>query len=196
MSSSPGSSYFGSSLSFTLRGRGRGRGGFGYGRFARQEKYEVFPEIDKLHNVNLKQKDEELTQKDKELKQKYKELNSVHTSLIFQTVGKNVRPIKKKNIQWDLQSDLQKLDIFEKLDQDQDEEKKEDEDEDEDMENIEEEVGYEDDDYAQNQDFDDDEDDFNMNDDFGDGMQNHCTVIDVNGKKMSPKKSAFDEGCY
>ncbi|KAI3701185.1 hypothetical protein L2E82_45833 [Cichorium intybus] len=192
-----------------FRGRGRGRGGFGYGRFAKQEKYEVFPEIDILPHVNLKQKDEKLTQKDKELKQKYKELNSVvrcsakltkfwRSSPYFLedpsvdgkkdesrikrpslsdymmmtsdylpselAVGKNVRPIKKKKIQWDLQSDLQKLDIFEKLDQ--------------------------------NQDFDDDEDDFNMNDDFGDGMQNHCTAIDVNGKKMSPKKSAFDEGCY
>ncbi|KAI3701183.1 hypothetical protein L2E82_45831 [Cichorium intybus] len=48
-------------------GRGHGRGGFGYGRFAKKEKYEVFPEINKLPNVNLKQKDEELTQKDKEL---------------------------------------------------------------------------------------------------------------------------------
>ncbi|KAI3701171.1 hypothetical protein L2E82_45818 [Cichorium intybus] len=164
MSSSPASSYFGSSLSFTLlqmafRGRGRGRGGFGYGRFAKQEKYEVFPVSHVSHS------EDESRIKRPPLSD-YMMMTSDY--LPAELVGKNVRPIKKKKTQWDLESDLQKLDIFEKLDQGEDEEKKEDEDEDEDMENIEEEEDYEDDDYAHNQDFDDDEDDFNINDDFGD----------------------------
>ncbi|KAD0176514.1 hypothetical protein E3N88_44680 [Mikania micrantha] len=92
-------------------------------------------------------------------------------------VAKNVRHSNKK-VRWDPQSaDLQRLDLFEKLDQgpqgqdDDEKEKKEDEDDDEDNENIEEEEEDSGDDYDQGPDFDDDEDDFNMDEDFRGGMQ-------------------------
>lgn len=182
-------------------GRGRGRGGFGYGRFAKEEKFEVFPEINELPEVNLEEKDKEfktlvewshnltrywnsspycLEDPSKDGKKNESTIKRPPLSdymimssdcLPAELVGKNVRPIKRKKTQWDLQSDLLKLDIFEKLDQagqGQDDENKEDEDEDEDLENIEEEEDDEDDDYGKNRDFDDDEDDFNMNEDFGD----------------------------
>ncbi|KAI3701179.1 hypothetical protein L2E82_45827 [Cichorium intybus] len=139
-------------------------------------------------SFNLKQKDEELTQKDKELMSLVRCSDKLtkfwRSSPYFledpSVDGKKDESRIKRPPLSDymmttsdyLPSDLalQKMDIFEKLDQGQDEEKKEDEDEDEDedMENIEEDEDYEDDDYAQNQDFDDDEDDFNMNDGFGD----------------------------
>uniref|UniRef100_A0A5B7CBK0 Putative DNA-directed RNA polymerase III subunit rpc31 isoform X2 n=1 Tax=Davidia involucrata TaxID=16924 RepID=A0A5B7CBK0_DAVIN len=88
--------------------------------------------------------------------------------------GSKQRLQGKKNRRWDPGSDLQKLDLFEKLEQKyqgQDEkdgkEKKEDENEEEDDEIMEEEdEEFSDDgDYNQNIDFDDDEDDFNMDDD-------------------------------
>ncbi|PWA86912.1 hypothetical protein CTI12_AA134310 [Artemisia annua] len=87
-------------------------------------------------------------------------------------VAKNARRNNKK-VRWDPQSDLQRLDLFEKLDQikgqdDDDNGKKEDEDEDgeEDDENIEEEEP--DDGYTENFGFDDDEDENNPEDDGGD----------------------------
>ncbi|KAL6957460.1 hypothetical protein U1Q18_046250 [Sarracenia purpurea var. burkii] len=78
----------------------------------------------------------------------------------------------RRKVRWNQESDLQKLDLFEKLEQKyqgQDEkggkEKKDDENEEEDDEKIEEEEEFSDDgDYNQNIDFDDDEDDFNMDD--------------------------------
>lgn len=81
----------------------------------------------------------------------------------------------KRKVQWNPESDMQKLELFEKLEkklEGQDEkggkEKKEGENEDEDDEGGEEaaEEEFSDDgDYNQNIDFDDDEDDFNMEDD-------------------------------
>ncbi|KAK9281021.1 hypothetical protein L1049_003913 [Liquidambar formosana] len=81
----------------------------------------------------------------------------------------------QKEVQWNSESDMQKLDFFEKLeqkDQGQDEnrgkEKKEGENEEEDDAEVMEEEDEEfsdDGDYNQNIDFDDDEDDFNMEDD-------------------------------
>ncbi|KVI01508.1 hypothetical protein Ccrd_020220 [Cynara cardunculus var. scolymus] len=172
-----------------FRGRGRGRGGFGFGvgRFAKEEKYELFPEIKELPDVNLKQKEEEfrtLVSCGNDL-QKFWISSPYHLEEVSQDaersggiirrpplsdymkmtddyvpaelVARNVRQSKK--VRWDPQSDLQRLDLFEKLDRgpqgpdDGDKEKKEDEDEDEDNEN--------------NIDFDDDEDDFNMPDDVG-----------------------------
>ncbi|XP_021902935.1 prothymosin alpha-B-like [Carica papaya] len=79
-----------------------------------------------------------------------------------------------KKVRWHPDADLQKLDLFEKLEQkhqgqeDKDgKEKKEGEDEDEDEDGgPEDEEEYSDDgDYNQNIDFDDDEDDYNMEDD-------------------------------
>ncbi|CAI9293930.1 unnamed protein product [Lactuca saligna] len=183
------------------RGRGRGRGGFGggYVRFAKEEKYEVFPEITDLPDVNLKQKKDDywtLVSTADNLQKFWnsspyylgdlseggkKSINSrpplsdymmLTTDYVpAELVGKNVRPMKKKKTQWDLQSDLQRLDLFEKLDlrpQNEDEEKKDDEEEDEDIENMEEEEDDSQDDYALGRDYDDDEDDFNMNDDHAD----------------------------
>ncbi|XP_024022539.1 glutamic acid-rich protein isoform X1 [Morus notabilis] len=85
----------------------------------------------------------------------------------------------RKRVRWNPDSELQKLDIFEKLEQRQaqngrgEKEKKEgeNEDEDEDEENEEtEEEPSDDDDYNQNVDFDDDEDDFNADVDGEDEM--------------------------
>ncbi|KAJ9550598.1 hypothetical protein OSB04_014643 [Centaurea solstitialis] len=185
-----------------FRGRGRGRGGFGFGvgRFAKEEKYEVFPEIEELPDVNLKQKEEfetmiswgnnlqkfwisspyhlEDVSRDAERSgsiirrpplSDYMKMTDDHVPA--ELVARNVRQSKK--VRWDPQSDLQRLDLFEKLDRgapgqdDGDKEKKEDEDEDEDNENVEEEEEDSGDDYEQNIDFDDDEDDFNMPDDAG-----------------------------
>lgn len=75
-----------------------------------------------------------------------------------------------KRVRWNPESDLQKLDVFEKLEQKHQgediNEKNEDEEEEEDEKIEEEEEEYSDDgDYNQNIDFDDDEDDFNLGDD-------------------------------
>ncbi|KAJ4966122.1 hypothetical protein NE237_017971 [Protea cynaroides] len=87
--------------------------------------------------------------------------------------GKSQAQHDHRKVRWNPEADLQKLDIFEKLEQkiqDKDEkggkEKNEDENEDEDEERIEEEDEElsDPDDYEQNVDFDDDEDDFNMDD--------------------------------
>ncbi|KAI7742040.1 hypothetical protein M8C21_030046 [Ambrosia artemisiifolia] len=173
-----------------FRGRGRGRGGFGQGsvRFAKEEKYEIFPEIKEYPDVNLKQAEEfrKLILMESALKkfwassayhlgssgldsEKYMKLTDEYVPA--ELVAKNVKRSHKK-VRWDPQSDLQRLDLFEKLDQgsqgqDDEKEKKEDED-DEDNENIEDEEDESGDDYDQNIDFDDDEDDFNMHDDHGD----------------------------
>ncbi|XP_042501989.1 DNA-directed RNA polymerase III subunit RPC7-like [Macadamia integrifolia] len=78
-----------------------------------------------------------------------------------------------RKVRWNPEADLQKLDIFEKLeqkfqvkDEKGEKEKNEDENDDEDEEQIEEEEEEfsDPDDYEQNVDFDDDEDDFNMDD--------------------------------
>ncbi|KAL8228781.1 hypothetical protein R6Q57_013681 [Mikania cordata] len=168
--------------------------------FAKEEKYEVFPEIKEYPDVNLKEKEEfrKLISWGNDL-QKFWISSPYHLGpsgqdseivvagnrkpplsdymkmtddyVPAELVAKNVRHSNKK-VRWDPQSDLQRLDLFEKLDQgpqgqdDDEKEKKEDEDEDEDNENIEEEEEDSGDDYDQNPDFDDDEDDFNMDEDF------------------------------
>ncbi|CAH9099621.1 unnamed protein product [Cuscuta epithymum] len=77
---------------------------------------------------------------------------------------KTKRPAKR--VRWTQEVDLQKLDVFEKLEQkgiDQDEKKTEDEDDEEGEENSEEDEESSDNgDYDLNPDIDDDEDDFNM----------------------------------
>ncbi|KAI4311216.1 hypothetical protein MLD38_036126 [Melastoma candidum] len=82
------------------------------------------------------------------------------------------RSKRRRTVQWNPDSNLAKLDLFEKLEQklqgqeEKDEEKKEGEDEEQDLEVDEDDGEYSDDaDYNQNIDFDDDEDDFNMPDD-------------------------------
>ncbi|PON87446.1 DNA-directed RNA polymerase III, subunit Rpc [Trema orientale] len=83
------------------------------------------------------------------------------------------RQPSRKRVRWNPDSELQKLEIFEKLEQRQalndkgEKENKEgeNEDEDEDQEDRDSEEEPSDDDYIQNKDFDDDDDDFNMIDD-------------------------------
>ncbi|KAI4369591.1 hypothetical protein MLD38_018016 [Melastoma candidum] len=83
------------------------------------------------------------------------------------------RSKRRRTVQWNPDTDLAKLDLFEKLEQKHqgqeekdDKEKKEGEDEEEDLEVDDDDGEYSDDaDYNQNIDFDDDEDDFNMPDD-------------------------------
>lgn len=88
------------------------------------------------------------------------------------TGGSRSQQPGRKRVRWNPDSELQKLDLFEKLEQRQGnndgKEKKEGEGEDEDEEEEEEEEpeeDFSDDDYQKNQDFDDDDDDFNMEDD-------------------------------
>ncbi|CAL8997218.1 unnamed protein product [Prunus brigantina] len=87
------------------------------------------------------------------------------------TGGSRAQQPGRKRVRWNPDSELQKLDLFEKLEQRQGnndgKEKKEGEGEDEDEEEEEEEPeeDFSDDDYQKNQDFDDDDDDFNMEDD-------------------------------
>ncbi|CAL8108932.1 unnamed protein product [Prunus armeniaca] len=82
------------------------------------------------------------------------------------TGGSRAQQPGRKRVRWNPDSELQKLDLFEKLEQRQcnndGKEKKEGEEEEEAEED------FSDDDYQKNQDFDDDDDDFNMEDD-GDG---------------------------
>ncbi|BBG95676.1 hypothetical protein Prudu_004287 [Prunus dulcis] len=91
------------------------------------------------------------------------------------TGGSRAQQPGRKRVRWNPDSELQKLDLFEKLEQRQGnndgKEKKEGEGEDEDEEEEEEEPeeDFSDDDYQKNQDFDDDDDDFNMEDD-GDAL--------------------------
>lgn len=179
--------------------RGRGRG-YGFGQWAKEEKYEIFPEIKEYPDVNLKQKEEfrSLISWGNDL-QKFWISSPYHLEPVGQDAGRNggikrpplsdymkmtddyvpaelvsrnVRHSNKK-VRWDPQSDLQRLDVFEKLDRgpldqdDGDKDKKEDEDDDEDNENVEDEEEDSGDDYDQNIDFDDDEDDFNMHEDLG-----------------------------
>ncbi|KAM0003307.1 putative DNA-directed RNA polymerase III, subunit Rpc31 [Helianthus debilis subsp. tardiflorus] len=186
-----------------FRGRGRGRGGFGQGSatFAKQEPYEIFPEIKEYPEINLKQKEEfkklivwgedlkkfwvsspyhlESSGQDSERNRGIRKaplsdfMTLTDDYVPAELASKNVKRSNKK-VRWDPQSDLKRLDFFEKLDQgpqgqdDGEKEKKEDEDDEEDNEVIEEEEDDSGDDYDQNIDFDDDEDDFNMNDDIGD----------------------------
>lgn len=90
------------------------------------------------------------------------------------TGAKREQPNPKK-VRWNPSSDLQKLDLFEKLEekfQKGDKEKKEGEDEEEDEDGDEESQEAEeesDDDYLKNVDFDDDEDDYNDIDDGNNG---------------------------
>ncbi|KAG7585867.1 hypothetical protein ISN45_Aa02g012160 [Arabidopsis thaliana x Arabidopsis arenosa] len=75
------------------------------------------------------------------------------------------RPVKRAK--WSQEADLQKLDVFEKLEAKSNAEGKEEKEEGEDDEEVEESQGEESDngDYDQNQDFDDDDDDYNQADD-------------------------------
>ncbi|KAJ0473182.1 calsequestrin-1-like [Helianthus annuus] len=164
---------------------------------AKEETYEIYPEIKEFPDVNLKQKEDfskliswgdalrrfwvsspyylEAAGQDSERnirKPPLSDFMKVTDGYVpAELVTRNARRSNKK-VRWDPQSDLQRLDLFERLDQgpqgqdDVKKEKKEDEDDDdeEDIENIEDEE-EDSDDYNQNIDFDDDEDVFNMDDD-------------------------------
>ncbi|KAJ8769047.1 hypothetical protein K2173_024043 [Erythroxylum novogranatense] len=83
--------------------------------------------------------------------------------------------LNRKKLRWNTGSDLEKLDLFEKLEQkiqgkeEKGEREKEEEDEEVQDEELEAEDEISDDDYNQNVDFDDDEDDYNMDDENDDG---------------------------
>ncbi|PWA54518.1 DNA-directed RNA polymerase III, subunit Rpc31 [Artemisia annua] len=179
-------------------GRGRGRSGFNSSqRYCKEEPYIMFPEIKEFPAVNPQEIDEHLSklvswssefqkfwfsssyhlddarqgaEKNGGLKRRplsdYMKMTDDYVPA--ELVAKNARRNNKK-VRWDPQSDLERLDLFEKLDQikgqdDDDNEKKEDEDEDgeEDDEND---VDDEPDGYTENIEFDDDDDGTNQADD-------------------------------
>ncbi|KAK9281892.1 hypothetical protein L1049_004799 [Liquidambar formosana] len=160
------------------RGRGYGRGGRGYGGggggfgFAKQEPFILFPDVE-LPDKNGVTEEKTLVIWNARLQNFWKS----SPYYIEEKTSKSSRRVSgvQKEVQWNSESDMQKLDFFEKLeqkDQGQDEnrgkEKKEGENEEEDDAEVMEEEDEEfsdDGDYNQNIDFDDDEDDFNMEDD-------------------------------
>jgi DNA-directed RNA polymerase III subunit RPC7 len=204
-------------MAFRGRGRGRGRGfggGFGYG-FAKQEPFELFPDLElpKIPTVSKEQEAlvieqrrlenfwktspyflEESTSKEsifsdsfhkkrqsddierysdrkmqnnkivRDSLSQYLVLSRFPKELVEDSKGKQP---SRKRARWNFDSELQKLDLFEKLEQAEGEEEDrkdkkggEDGDEDEDEEDIKEESSDTDGDYKQNIDFDDDEDDY------------------------------------
>lgn len=178
-------------------GRGRGRGGYsGSQRSCKEEPYILFPEIKEFPAVNPQEIDEELrklvswgndfqkfwtsssyhlddarqgAEKNGGLKRRPLSDFMMMTDdyVPAELVAKNARRNNKK-VRWDPQSDLQRLDLFEKLDQgqdDEDNEKKEDEDEDEEEDNENAEEDEELNDYTENIEFDDDDDGNNQADD-------------------------------
>ncbi|KAI3455501.1 hypothetical protein Pfo_012164 [Paulownia fortunei] len=201
----------------SFRGRGRGRGGFGGGGFrpAKQDPFELFPEIEGLGtaeystaNIQLikwswslqkfchsspyyyEDRSERLQKVQKPDIERYSDRNLQATKAkpplgdfikldpdhIPAELARGVKKEKHvvKKVRWNPESDLQKLDHFEKLEQNnqgqEGTEKKENEDEeDEDGGNEEDEGEFSDEgDYEQPEYFDDDEDDYNMADDNND----------------------------
>ncbi|EFH63199.1 predicted protein [Arabidopsis lyrata subsp. lyrata] len=84
-----------------------------------------------------------------------------------QLLGETRRERHVKRAKWSQEADLQKLDVFEKLEAKSNAEGKEEKEEGEDDEEVDESQGeeYDNRDYDQNQDFDDDNDDYNQADD-------------------------------
>ncbi|XP_076906196.1 uncharacterized protein LOC143562197 [Bidens hawaiensis] len=181
------------------RGRGRVRAQ-PFGHPAKQEPFQIYPEISEYPDVNLKQKDEyrdlifisdylqkfwrsspyhlgsilpQTKNNDKKTNEPLLEYMKMTVDFVPAELASTKVRRSNKKVRWDPQSDLQRLDVFEKLDQgaegqDDEKEKKEDEDgNDEDDEIVEEEDDDSGDDYDKGLDFDDDEDDFNMGEDTG-----------------------------
>ncbi|KAI7735198.1 hypothetical protein M8C21_030855 [Ambrosia artemisiifolia] len=163
----------------SYRGRGRGRGGY-YRPSAKEEKYEIFPEIKEYPDVNLKRKKEfeRLISLGNKLQVFWKS-SPYHLEALGQDSERNggIRKIplseyiKMTSDYVPAELDLQRLDLFEKLDRgtqgqddDDEKEKKEDEEDDENDENIEGDEDESGDDYNQTFGYDDDEDDFNLSD--------------------------------
>ncbi|KAG6621172.1 hypothetical protein I3842_Q030100 [Carya illinoinensis] len=163
-------------MAFRGRGRGRGYGGAGGYGFAKQEPFELFPDIE-LPNIKSVHKEETLVRESVKL-QNFWKASAYYLDETVSKSSKGQRPSQKK-VRWNPESELQKLDYLEKLEQraqgqeNKDEkEKKEGENEDEDENDGEEDIEEEpsDDDYFQNVEFDDDDDDFNDVDDGGEGI--------------------------
>ncbi|TQD91319.1 hypothetical protein C1H46_023070 [Malus baccata] len=168
------------------RGRGRGRGGFsgggGFG-FAKQEPFVLFPDIDlpiPKGISDLQQKTDAVIEEENLINQtrKFQKIWKDSPYYLEQSSlnGSRVQQPGRKRVRWNPNSGLEKLDLFEKLEQRQGQndtkEKKEGEGEDEDEneeEEEQEEEDFSDDDYYKGFDVDDDEDDYNMEDD-GDGL--------------------------
>ncbi|XP_063938277.1 uncharacterized protein LOC108193907 isoform X3 [Daucus carota subsp. sativus] len=155
--------------------RGRGRGGrFGGGGgpcHAEKIKFEHFPEIDNLPDVQNVKEERVLFFWSHRLQLSWK-----LSPYYYKGVGNDAEAVKhqrgRKRVRWNQESDMQKFDIFENLEKKSktEEDKKEgdaaEEEEEEDLEVEDEE--FSDGEYTQNIDFDDDEDDFNMADDHND----------------------------
>uniref|UniRef100_A0A6N2N8B5 DNA-directed RNA polymerase III subunit n=1 Tax=Salix viminalis TaxID=40686 RepID=A0A6N2N8B5_SALVM len=179
------------------RGRGRGRFGGGGGfSYARQEPFDLFPEIELPDPKNVKEEralvvwNSRLTNYFKSSPCYLEEIVSKEIQSMdierFSDRGKRritsehdsldqFLQLTSKNFPKELIGDLRKLDDYEKREliyEGQTEkgqmEKKEEEEEDEDQELEEPDDEYDDGDYNQNIDFDDDEDDYNMEDDNAD----------------------------
>ncbi|KAH8514423.1 hypothetical protein H0E87_007306 [Populus deltoides] len=153
------------------RGRGRGRFGGGGGfSYARQEPFDLFPEIELPDPKNVKE-ERALVVWNSRLTNYFKSSPCYLEEIVSKGLNRK-RPNKK--VKWT--ADLRKLDDYEKRElmyEGQAEkvqmEKKEDEDEEDEDEELEEpDDEYDDGDYNQNIDFDDDEDDYNMEDDNAD----------------------------
>ncbi|XP_034199020.1 glutamic acid-rich protein-like isoform X2 [Prunus dulcis] len=170
--------------------RGRGRGGFGGGGgfgYATQVPFELFPDVDLPNVKGILDPDKKINQERQNTEverysDRLKPKTTIRRGALFDilelkgfpqelTGGSRAQQPGRKRVRWNPDSELQKLDLFEKLEQRQGnndgKEKKEGEGEDEDEEEEEEEPeeDFSDDDYQKNQDFDDDDDDFNMEDD-------------------------------
>ncbi|KAG6657231.1 hypothetical protein CIPAW_04G075800 [Carya illinoinensis] len=146
------------------------------------EPFELFPDIE-LPNIKSVHKEETLVRESVKLQNFWKAsayyLDETVSKILGFLVFKGQRPSQKK-VRWNPESELQKLDYLEKLEeraQGQEnkdvKERKEGENEDEDENDGEEDIEEEpsDDDYFQNVKFDDDDDDdFNDVDDGGEGI--------------------------
>ncbi|KAL0338784.1 UNVERIFIED_CONTAM: hypothetical protein Sangu_1400500 [Sesamum angustifolium] len=177
-----------------FRGRGRGRGGFGGGGFrpAKQEPLELFPEIEGLGTAEYSTAQIELikwsSEVDKPDIERYSDRNlhagkvkpplwhfiKLDADHVPAELARGEKQKLVKRVRWNPESDLQKLDLFEKLEQKHQgqegtEKKENEEEEEEDGGNEEDEGEFSDEgDYEQAEYCDDDEDDFNMADDNND----------------------------
>ncbi|XP_022715056.1 glutamic acid-rich protein-like isoform X2 [Durio zibethinus] len=160
-------------MSYRGRGRGRGRGfgGGGFSGFNKPEPFVLFPDVE-LPDIKGVPEEKTLVIWNSRLHNYWK----ASPYYLEENVSKNLRRVQRsaKKMRWNLDSGLQKLDMFEKFEQsfeDKDKEGKEKKGDGEE-ENTDEEPGelsdesYSDDgDYNENEHFDDDEDDYNLEDD-------------------------------
>ncbi|KAB2629138.1 DNA-directed RNA polymerase III subunit rpc31 [Pyrus ussuriensis x Pyrus communis] len=165
----------------TYRGRGCGgfSGGGGFG-FAKQEPFVLFP-VKKTHTLT---EEENLINQTRKFQNIWKGFpyyleqspSNEKQNMDVERYSDRTKPKTTiRRVRWNPDSDLVKLDLFEKLEQcqGQNDAKEKKECEGEDVNENEEEAepedeDFSDDDYCKNSDFKDDEDDYNMEDD-GDG---------------------------